>query len=555
MTDLDTENGVVTSTNTRSDESIAFAINHFKICRSQHDECNMTRDVDWLPTRLIDVGEGPLNTDSIRLVLAKDLERPTAYCTLSHCWGTTKLLNLTQVNITSFLSEIQAQDLPNTFRDSLVVARKLGIRYIWIDSLCIVQDDPDDWMNEASHMHQVYANSLCNICATGARDSSGGLFHDRDPGQLRTCDVTIPWVAEGGRFRLYNLNMWTREVLEAPLNTRAWVVQEYMLSPRQLHFGSKQILWECLQTSAAEQFPKGLPHPIPNRHYSTRRLLHNIQMIDEKSKDADLAAKTFLHSRWSSIVQRYMQCRLSHASDKVIAFSGIARRFESVMGDECLAGLWRKNIENSLLWHVEYCRQAGDGAPSTRPSPYRAPSFSWMSVEGAVDMSNYQSPLDDPEGQLIRVLDVDIKESRGTIAPGSSIRLECSLRQLKLRRSVSPSGVHWLPRYRQGKIELGYALTLADGALMDVDRDYGDGVYYCLPAKGVSSTAGAYTEVFIVGIVVQPTGQRAGEFERIGFFQAGGEHRKLLLSLYGDEHTYPCESYDRATGRHVISMV
>lgn len=538
------------SSNTKSDESLAFALNQFKTCAEEHEECNKARDANWLPTRLIDVGEGLADTGTVRLVLTKDLERSTGYCTLSHCWGTKEFLKLKQENLDSFISEIPIESLPKTFRDSLFVARKLGLRYIWIDSICIIQDDPNDWLNEASQMHEVYANSLCNICATGSQDSSGGLFVDRDPTAFRSCDVRIPWLGDGGRFRLYDLVMWRTEVIEAPLNRRAWVVQEHLLSPRQLHFGSLQILWECLHASAAEQFPHGLPKAIPNLSHASRQQLHNIRYNANDDGDAAAASRerTVMHSSWSTIVERYMQCSLSHACDKVIAFSGIARRFEAIMKDECVAGLWRENMENGLLWHVEYCRQAGDSAPSTRPSPYRAPSFSWMSVDGAVNLISYQPPNEDEE-KLIKLLSVDISESRGVIAPGSFIQLECSLRPLKLRRHVSPSGVMWLPRFRQGKPELGYGLSMANAVLMDVDRDYGDDIYYCVPAKG------KFAEVFLAGIVLQETGKRVGEFERIGFFQAGGEHKQLLLSLYGDEDTYPCESYDGVTGKHIISIV
>lgn len=131
----------------------------------------------WYPTRLVDIGTTSDRTAVKLIETAKEqLEGP--YVTLSHCWGNARLVTqLVQDNKATFLAELP--HLPRTFEDVLVATKQLGARYIWIDSLCIVQDDEADWAKESMLMASVYRNALCNIAATGAEDSQGGLFHQR----------------------------------------------------------------------------------------------------------------------------------------------------------------------------------------------------------------------------------------------------------------------------------------------------------------------------------------------------------------------------------------
>lgn len=543
---------MITSTRTDSDESLAFALSQFETCVEEHEECRKSRETNWLPSRLICLDDGIGDQIDARLVWSQDIERPSSYCTLSHCWGTAQVVKLTKQNIESFLEQLPTTELPRTFRDAFFVARRLGIRYIWIDSLCIVQDNPEDWLDEASQMHSVYINSLCNICATGSSDSSKGLFVNRDPRAFRSCDAWIPWLSTEGTFGVMDITMWRNQVLGSPLHSRAWVVQEHLLSPRQLHFGGTQILWECLRVTSAEQFPRGLPKAIPNLGHWSRRQLHEIpghpgSDTDSEAKKA-AKARTTLLSGWSHIVKSYMKAQLSHAGDKVIAFAGIARRFEAIINDKCVAGLWQKNIENGLLWHVEYCRQ-GDGSPSFRPETYRAPSFSWMSVEGSINAGVEDKSDENANDILVRLLSLDVSESRGVIAPGASIRIECSIKPMKIRRHVSSSGVLWLARFRHGKPQLGWALSLVCTVLMDEDKDYGDSVFYCMTIRK------RYAENFVAGLVLEETGGVEGEFRRVGYFQAGGEDKQLLTNPYVDEGDFPCEKYDAMAKRHTISII
>jgi Heterokaryon incompatibility protein (HET) len=148
--------------------------------------------------------------------------------------------------------------LLQTFQDAIWVTRCLHVRYLWIDSLCIMQDKDDlsDWVYEAASMHKVYSNSLLNIAATGASDSSNGLFVQQDPQEFIPAEVNLPLQglqpsAVPVKYQLTDISFWQKELSQAPPNRREWVVQKRLLAPRVLHFGRSQLMWECCEVDAA----------------------------------------------------------------------------------------------------------------------------------------------------------------------------------------------------------------------------------------------------------------------------------------------------------------
>jgi len=145
-------------------------------------------------------------------------------------------------NLEDMRNGIDLNDLSKTFLDALSVTRMLQQRYIWIDSLCIIQDDGDDWTKESSYMNEIYLRSLCNVCATAASDGSEGLFVTRQPRSMKSLKLDL---GNGYPLYLFDDNMWRQNLIDrAPLNTRAWVCQERILSPCNIHFAKDQIFWE-----------------------------------------------------------------------------------------------------------------------------------------------------------------------------------------------------------------------------------------------------------------------------------------------------------------------
>src|SRR5579859_4557773 len=170
------------SMNTGSEEAWLTASNWLESCLSQHNTCNVeARKESWYPTRLLDLGVENAMVDDVRLIVTATEPPAGRYATLSHCWGSAQFIQLNRSTFNQLRGGIHVNEMPKTFSDAVQVTRRLGIRYLWIDSLCIFQDKDDlsDWLAEAALMHKVYSYSFCNISAAAATDPSKGLFFSR----------------------------------------------------------------------------------------------------------------------------------------------------------------------------------------------------------------------------------------------------------------------------------------------------------------------------------------------------------------------------------------
>lgn len=198
-------------------------------------------DLPPMPTRVIDVGKG--SQWPLRLVETKQSSQ-SKYVALSHCWGNIddkQKLCTYRDNIEEHKKSIEYARLPPSFKDAVRVTRALGIRYLWIDSICVIQRDAKDWEAEAGRMESVFSSAYCTIAATSAQSSEDGFLHRTKPRNyvcLQTPSGDKVYFAE-------NIDDFHTDVEEATLNTRGWVLQERALSRRSIHFASNQIYWEC----------------------------------------------------------------------------------------------------------------------------------------------------------------------------------------------------------------------------------------------------------------------------------------------------------------------
>jgi hypothetical protein len=219
-------------------------------CDRTHSKCHRTAQRSWRPTRLIDVGTPDRPCLHLAVTDNNFPVLPCTYTTLSHCWGEIMIKRLTKDELASMIKGFHGADLPKTFQDAIAITRRLGVRFLWIDSLCIIQDSEEDWAKESSMMGNVYQNGICNIAATGAADGSAGCFMKRDPILAQNCRIKIDATLSKVRLKpgIYDLvpeKLWEDGLSTAPLNQRAWVVQERILAPRVLHFSGNQLFWEC----------------------------------------------------------------------------------------------------------------------------------------------------------------------------------------------------------------------------------------------------------------------------------------------------------------------
>ena len=214
-----------------------------RVCDKKHNKCRRDNEEDILtmPTRLIKVSEEV--GEPVRLVDSASVEA-SPYIALSHCWGPLKeneKFCTSKHNIKQLKVCIEEDSLPRTFRDALTITRGLGIKYIWIDSLCIIQDDEDDWERESIKMERVFSDAYCTIGASSARSSLEGFLAYRLP---RPC-VQLQTRSAGTLYVCPAIDDFRSHVELGELNRRGWVLQERALSRRSIYFTSTQVYWEC----------------------------------------------------------------------------------------------------------------------------------------------------------------------------------------------------------------------------------------------------------------------------------------------------------------------
>ena len=360
--------------NTASTTAQETLLRWYRDCLETHEECRPIFDGSYLPTRLLDIGE-PFSPEPTKLVTTKDgrtidgnnfHDCAPAYATLSHCWGKTQPLRLLTHNTHQMAQGIPRETLPRVFSETIAVCWQLGIRYLWIDCLCICQDSKDDWATESTLMGKIYSHAIINIAATGSSNCDGSLF---DPTRESPSAGLVSWGPAPGSESVVVENSieWAKRLLNQPLLRRAWVMQERLLATRIVHFARPELIWECRTTAATESYPVRVPDVLRPFHDRRNRFWR-----------ADFAEDD---GAWSVLVQEYSKCELTFGKDKLVALSSLISSLQSkgLARGNCWAGMWEADLPYCLLW----TRAAVDKSrwPRARPSEYRAPSWSWASLE------------------------------------------------------------------------------------------------------------------------------------------------------------------------------
>jgi len=365
-----------------------------------------------LPTRYIHVDSNPP-----QLCLA-DSDSRGYYIALSHCWGKSRPLVTTTATLADHMKGIPVKNMPQTFRDALVIARELGLEYLWIDSLCILQDSREDWEKESARMGSVYGNAFLTISAGASDDSEQGIFRPRPvrpgpPVEVRCNDSDFEPI-----YIDYRAN---NTPFEEPQSTdsRAWCFQEMALSPRVIVYGREMLGWLCDSTTDVEHGSVAEHEEDPSPPLLAPRL--NSKPAENPLQNAGSLFELFHYShererqvgRWASMVNAFSRRKLTRESDRLPALSGIVKELQLQTGDEYLAGLWRQDIWHDLQWDVDILFADKD-AEWRRPVTYRAPSWSWASIEGPIYMDLHPSELEKAHGDVsppaddVRLLDAKI---------------------------------------------------------------------------------------------------------------------------------------------------
>lgn len=372
-------------------------------CLANHSQCPLDR-LPELPTRVVHVGSA---SRPPRLVITREHAR-SEYLALSHCWGPpTKAavtIKTTADTLQQFQTEIPWALLSNTFRDAILITRRLGFQYVWIDSLCIVQGDAQDWAIEAAKMASVYANAFLVIAASGAPNGDGGCFRgERDASTEGVLRMECPGMDDGitafayarrsrkgfyfglAEMRGGEYSHGWNSAFGQPLETRAWTFQEEELAARILFYTDDELQWRCSQVNACEcRGSRNAPGLSGVRHTLTKFAGGGSTTKPVPRDGAKQQTSEQKVEAWYSIVSEYTRRDMTYISDRLPGISGIATCWERGERDTYHAGLWERELPRHLLW---YSHSVGLMAPtrgSSRHPEYYAPSWSWASITGSV---------------------------------------------------------------------------------------------------------------------------------------------------------------------------
>lgn len=370
-------------------------------CQTSHSTCQL-KDLPRLPTRVVDVGLNDLDAPCI--ITSNGVK--ASYVALSHCWGGKIPVLLTTETIADFQKALPLPDLSQNFRDAIKITQRLGIRFLWIDSLCILQNSKSDWQFESRQMGRIYRDSTLTIYAAASDRSTAGILcqkarqysrlpepayialwprpHDLDQQHQR---VKVSWVAPEGEEDLHSIYH------RSPLYSRGWCLQESILAPRQLIYGARQLYWRCQATyQSADGTPEGLKYPEFNYKSFTSLILSDILTAPSPFHGAQPPADEMIEAAmkdYYDLVETYNLRTLTYGSDKLPAFSGLARLLQPILpaGTSYLAGLWSTDIHHGLLWRAEFARSS----THIGTNPYRAPSWSWAVTDTLIHFPSSRS--------------------------------------------------------------------------------------------------------------------------------------------------------------------
>lgn len=268
---------------------------------------------------------------------------------------------------------VDAAQMSRTFQDAVFITRALGYRYIWIDSLCIIQDSEADWKIEANLMAKVYGSAACTVAAIGS-DGDSGCFRRRNP-LLRRPGKLIE--SSGVPVYGYNLPYDAADypiledsegvpgLVNLPLLRRAWVVQERLISNRMLYYGHHGLMWECAMSAASEFRPQIFPVPVLKD--AEKPIKFALRRIMKENVLSDLSRRQSFLETWFRVVDIYTGAAITYPTDRIAALAGIAELIRSSTGLDYIAGLWPAFMPEVLLW-----------TPAVPLQETPSPSWSWL---------------------------------------------------------------------------------------------------------------------------------------------------------------------------------
>jgi len=512
-----------------SNESLCQIRKWLEECESNHAECaspfihqsisvpmvdgsESSQSGNTLPSRLINVGPGK---ESCSPFLWETEGKKGRYAVLSYSWGRSSSFKTKKSTYNDRLKGFDVAQLPNTIRDAVFITRELGLQFLWVDALCIIQDDDADWATESARMDGIYGNAVITIAAAASKDKWEGCFRNASPAATQTVALTSQCSNGSGigvmfiSSRIGSVN----EVLErSQLCSRAWTLQERACSRRSINFAQDQLYWECQRHCTAED---GM---VFTERSAINKCLSTISVLPTKSRFSSVM------TCWHWLVTEYSQRELFAKSDKLPAISGLASQIQRHTGAQYLAGLWREDLPRAFLWHIS---SEDTSAPATK---WRSPSWSWASIDGPLTSQGLSvgalTSRETLEELIILSFKVDILNKNNMFGEVRSAEITVNGRLRPTRRALQKHQFDyggWI-----GNISPGYPLDEYDETGCSIGKCYPDFIdappeFYCLLVHSGTKDIGrglfALVHYFICVVEVR----EAGTYKRIGAGYLAGE--------------------------------
>ena len=377
---------------------------------------------------------------------------------------------------------------------------------------------------------------MCNIAATAASNGDGGCFRQADRWLIQPHIIEATWTgAPTGNFHISSDRFWNDEIGNAPLLQRGWVLQERVLTPRNLHFSSHQMFWECREHIACETYPNGLPlMPIDMVGHPTIDLKARLPVSPGDHCFSEPGDRLGVRFFWDMITMAYSRLALTKPEDKLVAVSGVAKHIQPFLGDRYLAGLWLGDLPLRLLWHVN------SGTKSARPITYRAPSWSWASIDADI----FPGPGRGIDVMATKLLEASTKtlsgNPTGQVVDGY-LRLRGPLKRMNFRhRPYGPLS------YRSFKVEINHQV-ITPYIYLDCESDTFDNLHLLVVLLGQNHG-------LLEGILLQPTGIVPGQFRRCGTMAVLDEEDYAVVVHEFEDPGLQFEEYYGA-GNYIISII
>lgn len=370
--------GTMLAASTKSEAVFQRIDGWLETCLTSHQKCTGVEE-PYLPTRVLAIGRK--ESDPISLLETRGARG--RYVCLSWCWGKALPLTTTRDNIAALKANVPWSQLPPAFQDAIEISRHLGINYLWIDALCIVQGDKLDWEKESANMAEVYGNAFLTICAAATIDSQQHIFQDLPE------DFTQHPLGETGVFlrtqivhdslfelSASNLN-FTMEREVAPLFWRAWTFQEMLLSQRVLFYGSYEVAWRCRSEILCCCSSSPVVARQSSIHQSNRLFPFRLERAEE---NLGSFFERNIQILWEHLITCYTTKELTKIEDTLPALSGVCKKFQTVRKCRYFAGIWEDNLIEGLCWESRGMFGGGDASEFVEKrtsSSYVAPSWSW----------------------------------------------------------------------------------------------------------------------------------------------------------------------------------